>query len=257
MRIRPSALGSVTALLLAGCSGGGGSADAAVDARLVDAGGVDAAPAFACVGSVTWPAAPAASAAVRIQTFEHYTGRSPFSGLTVDACAAVDGCAAPLATGTTDATGAVSITLPTPGQGFAGYIHVASSDVIPIYWTSRPPIADSSSRWLHNDLVVFTPAEFTALALSLAGITVDPTKGHLIATTIDCTGALTTALQVIANGSAPANSLQSDSAWFNLAPGSVEVVAKLKSSGEVVGRVNATIAAGTVTAVHFGPTPLE
>jgi hypothetical protein len=232
--------------------GGGGSGGG---------GGAPTGP-WACVGDVEYPQAPAASFEGTFH-FWHLSASlgdpedlAPFEGVIVDVCGEATDCATPLDTGVTDADGAVMLTLPTPGSGFAGYLRASGDNLVTMQQHILPPIFDATSPYLSTSArnVVFTTDSFANLADILAGVTVDPTKGHVITTTVDCDGVFSEAVDVTVNGVSPDDVLTSDSVWFNVEPGSIEIVGKL-ADGTEIARVVRTVTAGEVTSVMFGPTP--
>ena len=213
---------------------------------------------FECVGAVTWPDAPAASLEATFRSFENPAapigdGR-PFEGLEVTVCAAGSDCASPLDTGVTDATGAVTLTLPTPGPGFTGYLRATAAGHLPTRMTFSPPIATSDSRWLQatHHKSVLSASDLEAYVGS--GFTYDPTRATLIATTTDCTGLFSAAVDVALDG-APAPGHGGDTVWVDVTPGTVHLVATLHATGEIIAEIDAEAVAGEITAVHFGPMP--
>lgn len=79
-----------------------------------------------CLGSLVVPAAPSATADLTVLAFDLFQG-NVVEGAAVKACAANDAnCAAPLAQGVTDAGGAATLTVPTPGLGFDGYFELTA-----------------------------------------------------------------------------------------------------------------------------------
>jgi len=213
---------------------------------------------FECVGSVSWPDAPAASLDATFQSFQDADPPDgdgmAIDGLAVAVCAAASDCASPLDTGTTDATGAVTLTLPTPGQGFTGYLRATATGRLPLRMSFFPPIATSESRWLaaSHRKTVFTAAQLESLVGG--GYTHDPARAVVIATTTDCMGNFSDAVDVSLGGTAAVNA-GGDSLWVDVAPGTVELVATLRSTGEEIARMNVQAVAGEITAVHFGPMP--
>ncbi|MFO0708659.1 MAG: hypothetical protein U0353_02410 [Sandaracinus sp.] len=212
---------------------------------------------MACVGSVTWSDAPAATLDATFQSFQNPAtpigDGMPFEGLVVDVCGAGTDCSAPLDTGTTDAAGSVTLTLPTPGFGFTGYLRSTAADHLPTRMIFYPPIATAESRWLastHHKWVL----SGDDLEQMVTGYTYSPTLATVIATTTDCAGAFSEAVDVTLDG-APAANDSGDSLWLDVTPGPVHLVAHLRSTGEILARIDAQAVAGEITAVHFGPMP--
>lgn len=214
---------------------------------------------FDCVGSVTWPAAPAASLDATFHSFENpgapIGDGLPFAGLDVAACAAGSDCATPLDTGVTDATGAVTLTLPTPAQGFTGYLRATATGHLPTRMMFYPPIATAASRWLDasHHKAVLSGADIEALIGG--GFTYDAAHAVVIATTIDCGGVFSDAVTVTLDGQPPTFAESGDSVWPDVTPGTVHLVAQLRATGQIIARIDAEAVAGEITAVHFGPMP--
>jgi hypothetical protein len=214
---------------------------------------------FECAGSVTWPAAPAATLEATFRSFENPAAPigdgSPFEGLDVAVCAAGSDCASPLDTGVTDATGAVTLTLPTPGQGFTGYLRMSTAEHLPTRLIFYPPIATAESRWLQptHHKAVLSASDLEAYVGS--GFTYEPTRATIIATTTDCTGLFSAAVDVALDGS-PMLGHGGDTVWVDVTPGTVHLVATLHATGEIIAEIDAEAVAGEITAVHFGPMPM-
>lgn len=214
---------------------------------------------FECVGSVTWPAAPAASLDATFRSFENPAAPVgdglPFAGLEVDVCAHGSDCTTPLDTGTTDATGAVTLTLPTPGTGFDGFLRTTAAGHLPTQFVFYPPIATASSRWLaaSHHKAVLSASDIDALIGG--GFTFDPAHAVVITTTTDCDGAFSDAVTVTLDGAVPSLVGGGDSVWPDVTPGTVHLFAQLRDTGEIIARIDATAVAGEITAVHFGPMP--
>lgn len=245
------ATGGAGAMGGGGASGGGG------------AGGASGGP-FACVGEVVFPNAPAASLDISIRFFHlpqslgDPADGAPAEGITVLACADGTDCSTPIDSATADATGAIALTLPTPGTGFAGYLRQSTADYVPVDMRFWPPIAAASSRWLQADFVpaAIPTAVFPEFVAAVAPtVILDDAKGTVIATTIDCDGAFTTAVTVKLDGADPDVDANGDHVFFNVTPGSIELVTTLTESGAEIARISGTVAAGEVSAFHYGPMP--
>lgn len=219
-------------------------------------------PRWACAGHVRYPAAPAATLDIE-RRFYHGGADygdpldyAPFEGLTVDVCPADGDCKTPSGTAVTDTDGIARLTLPTEGDGFEGYLCVTGTDVVPLDLHMLPPISDANSIYLSDS---WSPVAITTGALlglaRMTGVTaIDPRKGHVIATTLDCRGQFTPWVTVTANGAQPAMSTDSDNLFLNVEPGPVEIVGGL-FDGVEIGHVTRRLAAGHILAVNFGPTP--
>lgn len=239
-----------------GAAGSGGATGGAAGAS-GGAGG-----AWACVGHVQFPQAPAATLDIT-RRFYHFSKTygdpadyGPFEGATVDACAKGSDCSTPSDTSVTDAQGDAKLTLPTPGVGFEGYLRVHGTDIVPLDLYMLPPIADATSRFLATDWkpVVLLTSVWANFTQAKAGAAPDPTKGHVITSTMDCDGVFTSDVTVTVNGLTPQDSAAGDSVFVNVTPGAIDVVAKL-GNGTQVAHLTGTVVAGEILALHFGPTP--
>jgi hypothetical protein len=217
---------------------------------------------FACVGNVEYPQAPAATVDFT-RAYYHFSAAygdpgdlGPFEGVTVSACAVDTDCSTPLDSDVTDAMGEATVTLPTPGVGFEGYLLLTGTDVVPIRTYMLPPVADAESRWMKLDWkpVVLLTDVWANFALANQGGTIDPTKGHVIASVMDCESYFTDAVTVTLDGNPSDFASSGDSVFFNVNPGMVEIVAKLEDGTEVA-RLSYPVVAGEITAANFGPTP--
>lgn len=252
----------VTAAVLVasfGCSesdvtGGGGTGGQGGEGGTgADGGGGAGLPAeWACIGSVVYPMAPAATLDIERS---YYTPSSmPLEGATIDVCAKDSDCATPLDSAVTDAMGVAALTLPTQGVGFDGYFRGTGVDLMALNQWVLPPIGDATSLWLAEEQmpVLFSVAEFQAFA-STRGVTIEAGKGHVITTTLDCDGAFGEA-PVTLDGGNPELTAKYDSVFFNVAPGDHTLEASLPD-GTVMGVVTVTVVADELAAVMFGPTP--
>lgn len=216
---------------------------------------------FDCVGSVTWPTATGPSIEATFRSFTRWAPSGPdgpFAGLEVALCAAGGDCESPLDTGTTDASGAVTLTMPTPGHGFAGYLHASAADHVSMRMEFFPPISTVDSRWLGADhyKAVLTGADIESIVAD-PGYTYDPARGVVVATIIDCAGEFDVfgEVDVSANGVAGAVHEAGDTVFVDVEPGDIEIVAVLGTTGEEIARIDSRVSAGEITAIHFGPMP--
>lgn len=243
-----------------GSGGAGGSAGAAGSAATGGTGG--AAGPWGCVGKVVYPPAPAPTLDIWLRFYHAPAPHdpasfAPFAGASIDACAKDSDCSTPLASSLTNPQGDANLSLPTVGVGFEGFLRAHSSAIVTTDLQFFPPIADASNRFLNADWqpILFLPSAWESFAKAFAGTSIDPTRGHVITTTIDCQGAFTPAVVVTVNGAAPAFAGQGDSVFFNLPPGPVEVKGAL-GDGTLVAQLSSQVTAGRITALHFGPTEL-
>lgn len=243
---------------LAGCGDDVGIvADAGEDARVVADAAAPLPTDFACIGRVVWPLAPAPTLAVSIRFYwpgawlggMDHTG---FAGLLVNVCAADTDCTD---SALTDALGDAHLTLPTPGTGFDGYLYATAPGRIPMRVWLYPPIADASNRWLDP---AHQKAVLSAMNVELlhgGAWTYDASRATVIATTINCAGELTDAPFVTLDGVAPPFARAGDSVWFDVSPGTRELLATLPDTGEEIARIAVQARAGEIAALNFGPMP--
>lgn len=246
-------------------------ADAPVD---VDAGG--RASVWACLdGPVAWPDPINANATFDL-TFIDVDGAvegPPLNGATIDACPAGDPtCATPDSTATTAGLGRAQLTVPTPGVGWHGFVRVTSAGHMPTHVFLSHSIWHNAAWW-SGPWAVPETADLETWAGSLSpAITLDASRGHAMMLTADCCylervgGAPagcersdTDELSVTIDGVEPDASAPGEYfyAFFNLEPGPAIVEARLRSTGDVVGRQEIFIVAGGFSEGVIGPTPLD
>lgn len=239
---------------------------------------------WVCLGSVA-PGGPKVGPADVTMRLTDYSSRQPVPGLQVSACgAAQDNCGALVSSGTTDAQGRVTLTLPTISGvqlGFHGYFEVvppqvdagtgdagASLSTLRMLYFPSSPLSVSHA---HFDALTFTPAGLTNLA-AYPKVQLVPGRGHLALQALDCLqepashvvfdvvgGDMQSKLVYVAGAVLDPLATETDisgtAAMFDVPPGPVTVEAKLSSSGTVTSRVSVFVDADALTNVALGPTP--
>lgn len=146
---------------------------------------------WSCLDSpIIWPKPTAVGNVTFSVTFVNFTSEQPFVGATVKACNKLDfSCATPLDRATSDATGLVSLTVPTGTSGFDGYLDVTGGSVggtgapaFPAIWYPVPFVV--ADGWRGRTLLL-SADEVVALTMA-TGTVPDPTRGHVALNAADC-----------------------------------------------------------------------
>jgi hypothetical protein len=148
---------------------------------------------FACVGNVTWPLAKSNAINVTLGITDS-SSQLP-AGLTVKACdaASVD-CANPLATGTTDAKGRVTLSLAAIhlSLGFSGYFEITGGNIAPYLYFLSFPLSEPEAEL---DLLLATKDRFASIVHDVVRpqpdggalpFTPDPSRGTVALQGTDC-----------------------------------------------------------------------
>ena len=224
-----------------------------------------------CVGHVTNPLAKAKSTFTA--TILDADSSKGLDGLTVKACEPGDtACASPLATGTSDANGVVTLALdlaPTP-YGFHGYFEISSTSptFVPYLYFLSFPLSEPKAA---ATLVLLSQSSFQNL-VSLVNVPIDKDRGTVAVVVTDCL--LTGAPDVVVaadgidgatqerylDGSFLSNTAtatdRSGLVMFLNAPlGLVSVRATPRSIGRVSSRTSVFVKPGTISLVQANPSP--
>lgn len=251
---------------LAGQFSGDAGAENAVDTSDAD---------FSCLDGVAWATADAESL--------EYTGRavSAMSGeglenveFEVCADASDPSCSERVMAGTTEADGTFRATLPMRADrsGFDGYARVTGDEgVMNTVVFFNPPITENREAPESTPLVM--QSTFDRLVDATMGVEPDPDRGHLALEALDCTWSRTAGVTFevdAADGRTTAAYLRGEmmpsvtadrtdksglGGFLNVPTGPVTVTAKIAETGEVVGRADVFVEAGTVSEVAVAPTP--
>lgn len=250
-----------------------GATDAALDAT-ADAG--EYVPDWSCVGGVTWPAATTETVFLTGEILDAVTD-APIAGVAATICADRNDtdCADGIAAGPSGADGLITASLNTGmgtgGNGFFGYFRLAKEGYVDVFaFTYRPLSMELPTPPTER---LFSPAAIT-VASTMIGVTQSEENGILIVRVRDCAGqyaagadvslggTIDGSTQFYANGDvlelATSESVTDSSGiagFANVMPGSFTVTAAVAGIG-TIGRMNAFVAADTMSHMYLGPTPL-
>jgi hypothetical protein len=228
---------------------------------------------WACVGNVTWPLAKQKTidATVTVQDSAH---NAPLAGVQIAACTHGDvPCSSPVASGTTDGKGQAQLVLTSPPSaiyGFQGYLDLTSptqSLVHYEYFLAFP----LSERQAQLGVLSLSPTSLQAL-VSLAHITLDPSRGQVALSALDCLLIPSSGVTFVAQGTDSqtqevyyqGGALGTDATstdgsglvfFFNVPPGPVHIEATPKALGRVSSRVDVVVQAGAIAYAQALPTP--
>jgi hypothetical protein len=222
-----------------------------------------------CVGHVSWPVPKVAVSTFR-DAVKDYVSGMPMAGVLVKACRLNDiSCTQPVATGTTDEAGLVSLAIPngmegSAGLGWNGYAEFTAPTIMTQdgYFGSPSSDADDSAY----DYVV-TPSEAQLLE-EAAGVTQDPLRGIVVAVVRDCLRDIAAGVDV-AVSTADSLTVEYNSSFvrttttnadgiviaFNVPRGTAEVTATPRAIGQVSSRVPLEVRDGRITQLLMIPTP--
>jgi len=238
-----------------------------------DAGAADAPTGpWRCVGTVAWEKVNLSRTITLVQHFNDFVSGQPLANVGLKACLRADvACANPFSTATTDDAGSAPLRLPYAFDG---------------YWLLLPP--PNSSPELITMLIHELPppvkeledapptqpisrSNLTTLA-SLAGVSMDPERGHMTVSIVDCDGHRVPGISIEADPTDEKtkifyleNKLPNLTRTFtdseatvglsNLQPGVVTITAKIADTGTVVARYAALVQADKLTSFILPPTP--
>jgi len=218
-------------------------------------------PKWGCIGKVEAP--PTGQMDTLTARFLDLLSNQPAQGITVKLCNKFDTpCSAPLATPTPAPNGDVTVTLPSDVEA---YLEVTGADYFQTLAFLDHVAQDG------NPVVLLVPKSAANFIAKDAGVTIDPTKGIILARTVDCTNAPTAGASVsifpsdmetrfyTINNSVTPNATQTDVAgnagFVNVTPGSVTLTGTVGPSGKEYGKVQTLVRANAITAQVLRPTP--
>lgn len=226
---------------------------------------------LSCVGSVQWNTPSDATYDLTVSFYELQSG-SYLPDLDVKACALDDAaCAAPLATGTTDSSGKVMMTVPSATQGIGVYFEVTGASVTPTL--AYLDFTDNVTSFKTGTFISpVLSASTTTLLASLMQVTLDPARGHVLFQVRDCThnpfatGSVeveqadaqsTTAYM---KGSMPSTTATGtdpggQGAVLNVPAGNATVLGYLEQGGTPFSEFSVVVRAGYMTTMNVVPTP--
>ena len=241
-------------------------AEATIDAPVEAGPSAD----WSCVGSVTYPAPAGQTAALTLQ-FKDFIAKTAIAGLTVKACSNADtDCQSPVDTQSSDGGGQVTLTLPTTGAGFDGFLDIsdgATAKLEPTVLYFSAPIAANAT----DSVNLITKVEASLLGGAVG--TIDHTRGALLASLADCAGAGAIGAKVevdsadatakpffFSMGFPSASATSTDDSgyagYLNLPVGPAVVTGKDAASGTVFGTTSVQVRADSLTILFLAPTPL-
>lgn len=236
-------------------------------------GGIEDAPSgpWRCVGNVKWPKLDMSRTITLIQNFADFVDEKPLANIGLKACLRADvGCLNPFSTAVSDADGSAPLALPYAFDG---------------YWLLLPPEGSSLVTYVVHELpppeldmqvaVTTQPILRSSLELlaGIVGVTLNPERGHLSASVVDCdlkrvSGIVLEADPMPAdarvfylenklpNPQRTSTDENAQAGFANLAPGLVTITAKIAESGKIVARYPALVQADRFTTFVLPPTPL-
>lgn len=187
----------------------------------------------------------------------------PATGITIKLCNKYDApCATPISMPTMGADGGVTVTV--PGE-LETYLDIQGGQYYPTL-AFNDHVAQPK-----NEVVLLVPKSAAASLATTAGVTIDETKGIILARTTDCTLAPTGGASVTIfptnqetrfytiNSTTNPNATQTDSAgnsgFVNVTPGTVTLTGTVGPMGKVYGKVSVLVRAGSISAQILRPTP--
>lgn len=220
-------------------------------------------PKWGCVGNVEPPDTTGMNT-LTTQLLDLISNDVP-AGMTVKLCNKYDTpCSAPLDTPVPDQDGFVTVTLPAEVDA---YLEVTAPDYFQTL-AFLDHVVQSD-----NAVVLVVPTVAAQFIAKDAGVTIDPTKGIILARTADCTGGPTAGASVslfpsdmetrfyTINSSVTPDAVQTDTAgnagFVNVTPGSVTVIGTIGPDGKEYGRVQTLVRANAITAQIVRPTPTK
>jgi len=226
---------------------------------------------LACVGTVTWDEPSEDTYDLTLIAYELQSG-SYLEGLTVRACAVDDAaCAAPLGEASTDAQGAVTLTVPSAVEGLGAYFEITGATVTPTL--AYLNFTDNITGFEQGTF--YTPVMSTGTTDLLTGVmqvTLDPGRGHVLFQARDCGNYSLPGVSVAVdvadaesttayiNGSLPSTTAtvtdpSGRGAVVNVPPGAATVTGAIEPTGTVYSAFDVLVRAGFMTTVNVVPTP--
>jgi hypothetical protein len=222
-------------------------------------------PAWACVGSVSWPPPKVSRVTVTIQ-FRDIITNAPLTDVTVNVCRKFDyDCTQPIETGLhPPASGDLALQL---DAGFDGFLEMNMEGTLPGLFYFYPPVNEDRTI---AGLPLLTTGILTQV-LALSGKTYDPQKGVALVGAMDCRNlpaegvhiwttdadADTTAFYVIKkipSATAMLTDASGEGGLVNLKPGSVGLTGTLQD-GRSLGTVTVVVRPMGITYTSIVPSP--
>jgi len=164
--------------------------------------------------------------------------------------------------------GNVSLTVPFGQKGFDGYVTGTMTGFYPILMMGSIPYipADGTTAF-----TMAPKASLDSLLMQADGITLDPTKGHILLFASNCAFQASAGVSAKVMGVDPSHvvyatnatpdpkATQTDASGgivaINLAPGQYTVETDLAANGKTIAKATAIVVAGTITEIYMLPTP--
>ena len=233
--------------------------DVPADAPAIPAAGHD----WRCVGTATPPVSTPGNIDVNLHVAS--LSARAISNAVVKACAANDAtCAHPFDVCNTFTDGTVVLTIPGTATGFDGYFEVTGSS-FPSRTYIRPNITSDRRVEL---MTVLTDSEANLFAAA-ASVTLDPMRGHVAVTALDCSGIPAPNVVITAStadamstttypmGGLPSSNMFTDDTGqvgiFNLPPGPVVLRAVRMDTGATVTTLDLDVRAGFISLSFVTP----
>jgi hypothetical protein len=230
---------------------------------------------WTCVGHVTFARPQAGTFTYDITVRLLATGAF-VSEVKVEICDAIDAACNPVASGTTDPNGRVSLTFNNSsrtGSGLGNYYYIKATSLDAASPVIAPTLAYITTPLVQSGapltLEVFSPG--LPLVQNDLMMQQDPNLGVMLAFADDCRWDTAPGVQISAAGvdagayygfgttsgaTATATDNSGDAIFMNVPPGPIELTAKpLALGGTTSSRVNVGVRAGYVTLVALAPTP--
>jgi hypothetical protein len=187
--------------------------------------------------------------------------QQPIAGVHVDLCLKLDvNCSGPVSTTTSDATGAVKVSVP---ANFSGYLSLTAPDLVSTRFVFNPTVDHDQEI---APISLSTPFARSALLMQLGAAA---EKGDIVATVQDCAGKPASNVQFtiapasgnpvkyyLVDGFPSVVATATDSYGYggisNLEAGTVSLTARL-SNGQTLPPVSLVVAPGTVSWTRFVP----
>jgi hypothetical protein len=218
---------------------------------------------WSCLDDTPTPSTAVGPFAVVMQTTDLLT-QQPRANVKADLCNKVDvECSTPLYTATSDATGFLTMQVP---SAFSGYVLLQAPDLLPGLYFFNPPIDRDQEI---PPILMPTPLANNLLVGQIGG-TQGPNHGNALITAHDCQGTFADGVTfVTADGdamtktfyssrglpSASATATDSDGygGMINLPSGAVTVTGSLSANGRTVGTISLLVRAGGISYSRIVP----
>jgi hypothetical protein len=224
---------------------------------------------WACVGHVTWPS-PNSTTYTLGYTVADYVTSKPVEGALVQVCQPLDeSCGVPLAHGTTDANGRVSLKFQNirdgSGLGLNGFLRTTGAGIVPLdlYWGF--PLVEAQLPNLSGPAVAPTELQDQWNALNVMA---DPNRGTVVVTVGDCRIQTAPGVKITLStadmstqgfsttGATTSTTGQSGVVVFANVPAvNTTITATPLALGKPSSQVTVTVHPGTITEALMYPTP--